>query len=153
MENVDMNKKNYLMIVLIFWATLSFTGCASIFNPYQEEFQCPETYKGKCVSMKTAYDESIEGVEYNKEDGKENPLIKSNTHNPNIAQDEYQKRLYKKLADIIEEPEVPVVIPPKILRVLILSYTNNTNDMYGHRFVYILAQEPKWVFSTFKEGE
>ena len=148
-----MKKKNCLIIVLIFMALLSFTGCASIFNPYQEEFQCPETYKGKCVSMKTAYNESIEGVEYNKEEGKENPLVKSNTPISKNAQDEYQKRLYKKLADIIEEPEVPVVIPPKILRVLILSYTNNANDMYGHRFVYILAQEPKWVFSTFKEGE
>ena len=147
-----MKKKNCLMIVLVCTAILYFTGCASIFNPYQEEFQCPDTYKGKCVSMKTAYDESIEGVEYN-EDGKENPLIKSNGHNFKNAQDEYQKRLYKKLADIIEEPEVPVVIPPKILRVLILSYTNNENHMYGHRFVYILAQEPKWVFSTFKEGE
>lgn len=153
MENADMNNKNYLMIVLISMVILSFTGCASIFNPYQEEFQCPETYKGKCVSMKTAYDESIEGVKYNNEDGRENPLIKSKTRNPDNAQDEYHKRLYKKLADIIKEPEVPVVIPPKILRVLILSYTNNENDMYGHRFVYILAQEPKWVFSTFKEGE
>jgi conjugal transfer pilus assembly protein TraV len=152
MENEDMKKKNWLMIVLICAAMLSFTGCASIFNPYQEEFQCPDTYKGKCVSMKTAYDESIEGVEYN-EDGKENPLIKSNDHNFKNARDEYQKRLYEKLADIIEEPEVPVVIPPKILRVLILSYTNNANEMYGHRFVYILAKEPEWVFSTFKEGE
>ncbi|MBU1161960.1 MAG: TraV family lipoprotein [Proteobacteria bacterium] len=148
-----MKKKNCLIIVLICVMILSFTGCASVFNPYQEEYQCPDTYKGKCVSMKTAYNESIEGVKYNKEDGKENPLVKSNNHKSNNAQDEYQKRLYKKLADIIEEPEVPVVIPPKILRVLILSYTNNDNDMYGHRFVYILAQEPKWVFSAFKEGE
>jgi len=148
-----MKNKNCLIIVLICIAILSFTGCASVFNPYQEEFQCPDTYKGKCVSMKTAYNESIEGVKYNNKDGKENPLVKSNNHKPNNAQDEYQKRLYKKLADIIEEPEVPVVIPPKVLRVLILSYTNNDNDMYGHRYVYILAQEPKWVFSTFKEGE
>ncbi len=153
MENEDMKNKNCLIIVLICIAILSFTGCASVFNPYQEEFQCPDTYKGKCVSMKTAYNESIEGVKYNNKDGKENPLIQSNNHKPNNAQDEYQKRLFKKLTDIIEEPEVPVVIPPKILRVLILSYTNNDNDMYGHRYVYILAQEPKWVFSAFKEGE
>ena len=148
-----MKRKNWFIVALMCVAILSFTGCASVFNPYQEEYQCPDTYKGKCVSMKTAYDESIQGVKYDNKGGKKNPLIKSKDRDPNSAQDEYQKRLFKKLSDIIEEPKVPVVIPPKVLRVLILSYTNNDNDMYGHRYVYILAGEPKWVFSAFKEGE
>jgi conjugal transfer pilus assembly protein TraV len=148
-----MKRKNWFIVALICVSILSFAGCASVFNPYQEEYQCPDTYKGKCVSMKTAYDESIEGVKYDNNGGKKNPLIKSKDRDPDSARDEYQKRLFKKLSDIIEEPQVPVVIPPKVLRVLILSYTNNDNDMYGHRYVYILAQEPKWVFSAFKEGE
>ena len=148
-----MKQKNSSIIVMICAVILSFTGCASVFNPYQDEYQCPDTYKGKCVSMKTAYNESIEGVKYDNKGGKKNPLIKSKDRDPNSAQDEYQKRLFKKLSDIIEEPKVPVVIPPKVLRVLILSYTNSDNDMFGHRYVYILAQEPKWVFSAFKEGE
>ena len=136
MENEVMKRKNWFIVALICAAILSFAGCASVFNPYNGEYQCPDTYKGKCVSMKTAYDESIEGVKYDNKGEKKNPLIKSNDRDPDSARDEYQKRLFKKLSDIIEEPQVPVVIPPKVLRVLILSYTNNDNDMFGHRYVY-----------------
>lgn len=39
---------------------LSLTsGCASMLNPFEEKMPCPETPKGKCISLKGAYTESV----------------------------------------------------------------------------------------------
>ena len=47
------------------FAALLLCGCSTVLNPYQSSFNCPETENGKCVSVQTAYRESL------------NPLVKS----------------------------------------------------------------------------
>ncbi len=48
----------YLTLILLGFIS---SGCATILNPYNEEFSCPETYNGKCVSITEAYEESSSG--------------------------------------------------------------------------------------------
>lgn len=45
------------LFLLVFVCTA--VGCGAIFNPYSSKFNCPETDKGKCVSVNTAYEESL----------------------------------------------------------------------------------------------
>ena len=45
------------------------TGCSALVSPYSTTFQCPDSDKGKCVSVKTAYDESLELNPLVKEEG------------------------------------------------------------------------------------
>ena len=125
-------------IAIILFAGFIFSGCG-IFNPYQSEFKCPDTYKGKCVSTIDAYNESIED---------------SSNVSPELPGDpEYNYRigLYNKLASLIHKPATPVALPPKVMRTLILSYTGSDNELYSYRYVYFFATEPKWIFSTTKE--
>ncbi|MFZ2634318.1 MAG: type IV conjugative transfer system lipoprotein TraV [Desulfosalsimonadaceae bacterium] len=139
-------------------------GCSALVSPYSTTFQCPDSDKGKCVSVQTAYDESIDA----------NPLVKNPTceacdAEKNDAEDEktdkdvsvqpavndskytYQDALYKKLTSIINQPETPMVIPPDVVRVLIPSYTGTDNELFSARYVYFFATEPKWSISTTTE--
>ena len=152
-----------LVSVITVIAALCFSGCSAIVSPYNSEFQCPDTDKGKCVSVQTAYKESVD-----------NPLVKADpdkkppcetcgdkeVHQPETipgvsgpkdTKYQYQDVLYRKLASLIRQPSTPVVVPPDVVRVLILSYTGSDNELFSYRYVYFFATDPKWIISTGKE--
>jgi conjugal transfer pilus assembly protein TraV len=152
------SNKNVFSILAIILCAICFGGCSAIVSPYKSEFQCPIVDKGKCVSVQTAYKESVD-----------NPLVKSSdetscetcddqekadakAETPNLEY-KYQDSLYKKLASLIEQPSTPIVVPPDVVRVLILSYTGSDNELFGYRYVYFFATQPEWVISTTKEAE
>jgi conjugal transfer pilus assembly protein TraV len=150
-----------ILTLLAFGPVLS--GCSALVSPYSTTFQCPDSDKGKCVSVQTAYDESID----------DNPLVKevtceacdeeknaekadggkADTHAVNKLEYDYQASLYKKLTSIIDAPETPMVIPPDVVRVLIPSYTGTDNELFSARYVYFFATEPKWSISATTESE
>lgn len=142
-------KKTLIVIVM-----LTMSGC-SLLNPYESSFSCPDTSKGKCVSVQTAYSESANGARPVKEalvahatedGGSENmtatphPLSKENgTYN------RYRTALFDKFSGLLKEPVTPVVAPPKTMRVLLLPYTGQDNEFYMLRHVYFFVDEPRWL--------
>jgi len=157
-----------LKILFLLGVLFAFTGCSALISGYNSEFQCPNTNKGKCVSVQTAYKESLEGRKH-----ENNPLVKENSNGkcegeegshdkdhgdnakPAIKEMEYgyQNALYKKLSSLIGQPSTPLVVPPDVMTVLILSYTGTGNELFSYRYVYFFATEPKWVISTAKEAQ
>jgi conjugal transfer pilus assembly protein TraV len=161
--------KHILLVSALLLSFIYLSGCSALVSPYSTTFQCPDSDKGKCVSVKTAYDESVD----------DNPLVKNppcedcdeeknkqdsdeakKTHKDSSAQPvvnhlkyKYEDTLYKKLTSIIEQPETPMVIPPDVVRVLIPSYTGSDNELFSNRYVYFFATEPTWSISTIKEGD
>jgi conjugal transfer pilus assembly protein TraV len=159
--------------ILIAIGMLSMSGCA-LLNPYESSFSCPESSKGKCVSVQTAYSESASGALPVKEtqvdhateecgsenitpgsclDGKKevtlNPASKENgTYN------RYRAALFDKFSGLLKEPVSPVVAPPKTMRVLLLPYTGQDNEFYMLRYVYFFVDEPRWLLGdTVSSGE
>ena len=61
--------KFVLPVSALFFCGLFLAGCSALVSPYSTTFQCPDSDKGKCVSVQTAYDESIDA----------NPLVKDPT--------------------------------------------------------------------------
>lgn len=151
-------KSNSTKVFLCSLGIVILSGCASIFNPYEDEFQCPETYNGKCISLGNAYRESVEGIDYNKpencsgKDCNDNNGFEAVRRKSHEARLIFQEKMYQRLTGLINEPEPPVVVPPKVVRVLILSYTDQQNVMLGYRHAYFFATQPKWMFSTHKQG-
>ena len=152
----------YFSICVLALVFLSFTGCAGVFNPYDSEFQCPNTYKGKCVSVQDAYHDSVTGAEppdtassikESEPECKTGQLAKDQTAQKGTENPEYDflKQKYDKLSALIGNPAVPVVVPPEVVRVLILSYTGADNELFGYRYVYFFATGPEWVLSTARE--
>ena len=143
----------------------ALTGCSALVSPYSTTFQCPDSDKGKCVSVKTAYDESIDdnplvkeatceecNEEKNKKDTDKDKEASAEPAASTLKYD-YQDVLYKKLTSIIDAPETPMVIPPDVVRVLIPSYTGTDNELFSARYVYFFTTEPKWSISTATESE
>ena len=149
-----------ISIMAILLCALFLTGCSTLVSPYSTTFQCPDSDKGKCVSVQKAYEESVEtnplvkqpvcaGCEENEketpDDQKGNP---ENSSTVNNLKYNYQDSLYKKMTAILDQPETPFVIPPDVMRVMIPSYTGSENALYGSRYVYFFVTDPQWSLSS-----
>src|ERR1039457_1691039 len=61
--------KNSITKFAVLAALFMLNGCASILNPFESKFACPDNPKGKCISIKGAYNEDLASST----DGKFNP--------------------------------------------------------------------------------
>ena len=118
------------------------SGCArakDAVNPYEENFRCKaKDSDGKCLDTPTAY--------------KEARLPDSpGGENINISQIEAQNSRYKALTDLLEAPESPVLNPPKILRVLLLPYKGENNELFMTRYAYLEIEPSQWVLTEVSE--
>lgn len=148
---------------------LMTASCATFVNPYNEDFSCPKTFNGKCVSITEAYDESVEGVGLEEEEHEPEPcdcwpdeidcdceeskqkddiaiaISEQKAPSPESPENSYRESLYGKLTRLIDEPVTPIVAPPKVLRVLLLPYEGSDNALYMYRYVYFFVDEPRWI--------
>ncbi|MRR34709.1 hypothetical protein EG829_08425 [bacterium] len=138
--------KKYSMPVLGFL----LCGCSTVLNPYQSSFNCPETENGKCVSVQTAYRESL------------NPLVKNEGEGcadcgkeklvERVASPEeqgYRAALLSRLTGLLREPETPMVAPPQVMRVLLLPYKGDGGELFMPRYAYFFVDRPSWILDGY----
>lgn len=119
------------------------SGCAGVkdaVNPYEENFRCKaKDSDGKCLDTPTAYKEA------------RLPDGQVSVATPNTSQVEAQNSRYKALTDLLEAPETPVLNPPKILRVLLLPYKGENNELFMTRYAYLEIEPSQWVLTEVSE--
>lgn len=119
------------------------SGCAGVkdaVNPYEENFRCKaKDSEGKCLDTPTAYREA------------RLPDGQANEATSNATQVEAQNSRYKALTDLLEAPETPVLNPPKILRVLLLPYKGENNELFMTRYAYLEIEPSQWVLTEVSE--
>ena len=139
LPNNEDEMKQLLTGILIL---LCISGCAGVkdaVNPYEENFHCKaKDSDGKCLDTPTAYKEA------RLPDGQGN-------ENSNDSQVEAQNSRYKALTDLLEAPETPVLNPPKILRVLLLPYKGENNELFMTRYAYLEIEPSQWVLTEVSE--
>ncbi|MBU1171341.1 MAG: TraV family lipoprotein [Proteobacteria bacterium] len=154
-------------IVIIFSVIFLVSGCTSVWNPYESEFRCTgQGNEGRCTSTMGAYNESLGVVPMGdrecddccepskKKDHQKDKKQFSPTENKHLSPEQvYNKNRYDLMTQMVREEKPPVVIPPEVVRVLILPYKGADNRMYGFRFSYFFATEPQWQFAIGKEGD
>ncbi len=129
---------------LLLLALLS--ACApvkDIINPYEENFKCrAKDSEGKCVDTPSAY-----------KDARYPSAIAAGAgeNSINISQLDAQNSRYKTLADLLENPEAPLLNPPKILRVLVLPYKGDNNELFMTRYAYLEIEKAQWILTDIKE--
>jgi len=136
-------------------------GC-SLLNPYEKEFSCPQKEKGKCVSVKDAYKESLHkkwrinsgNTEDSDKEGTGNanegePAQKKEEVSVDSQKREYEQAVFGKLKGLLKEPETPMITAPKIMRVLLLPYKGQSNELYMSRYIYFIADQPKWIMGDY----
>jgi conjugal transfer pilus assembly protein TraV len=118
------------------------SGCAGVkdaVNPYEENFRCKaKDSDGKCLDTPTAYKEA-------------RLPDRQGSENSNASQIEAQNSRYKALTDLLEAPETPVLNPPKILRVLLLPYKGENNELFMTRYAYLEIEPAQWVLTEVNE--
>lgn len=65
--------------------------------------------------------------------------------------DAYLRARDARLAELLEEPVVPILAPPRLLRVLILPYTTRTagvEELHMARYTYIKLEDTRFVLDT-----
>ena len=117
------------------------SGCASVkdaVNPYEENFKCrAKDSEGKCVDTPAAYRESLQ------------PESQDDT--ASAARTETQNSRYKEIAELLDAPEAPLLKPPKVLRVLLLPYKGENNELFMSRWAYLEVEPSQWVLSEIHE--
>lgn len=151
----------YLCAVLLGLGLQSCATLKEMVNPYDEQFHCrAKDTEGKCVDTPTAYQDArypqpaVEDPA--KKDGKvylfgsaisEEPIPTP----PISAKDAAKASQYKSITDLLDNPEAPLLKPPKILRILILPYKGEKNELFMTRYAYLEVEKASWVLTDIKE--
>ena len=160
--------RGYVFVLFMF--CLLVAGCGKVVNPYESEFSCPQPEKGKCVGIPEAYRESLRQSEmrnYNlareafssgkKKEGKEEGHEEVFTGGHlflSPAERQYVESLYGVLTKILKDPQTPVIMPPKVVRVLILPYEGDSGkNLYSARYIYVIVEDAKWVLHNVLTSE
>ncbi|BCO09254.1 hypothetical protein GF1_16300 [Desulfolithobacter dissulfuricans] len=134
-----MNCKHLCKYGLAILASVTLTGCGAALNPYHEDFNCKAPASdGRCLDTPTAYEEAVkinDMVLVDKSDAKIDP------------EREVQASRYETLAKLLKKPRKPILEPPKVLRVLLLPYKGDGNELFMSRYVYVTVEEARWVLT------
>lgn len=133
-------------------AVLVSSGCAAVMNPFSSDFTCPGTDKGKCVEMKVAYDESrgkkttsqpLPESTRAQQEGGADPLPVA------TGEGHYTDAKFEKMAKLLKSPATPIVVPPTVMRVLIMPYQGDEEELLMPRYVYVMVDKPKWIVGDY----
>ncbi len=121
-------------------------GC-SLLNPYQGEFPCPQAEKGKCQPLKAAYEDSLKKCPGG--NCGNTAAAAGRTMKEGIAEAAYQQEVFATLRGLLEKPRAPMTVPPKVMRVLLLPYRGDANELYMARYLYFFSEDPRWIMGEY----
>jgi len=140
-------------LLLLLGGIALLNGCAPIenaINPYEETFKCRAGEDtGECIDTPTAYkkarypESEVDRYIEERPDNQVNGLYEKNIT--------VQDQRYKTLTRLLEKPKKPLLQPPKILRVLLLPYKGEDEELFMTRYVYVKIENSKWILTDLVE--
>jgi conjugal transfer pilus assembly protein TraV len=135
--------RHYKNIILVAIASGMLSACGPIqksINPYNEDFKCKAVDDdGECIDTPTAYKKA------------RYPEVVSDEIDPANGLHDVQDQRYKILAKLLQEGKKPILQPPKILRVLLLPYKGENEELFMTRYIYVKIEDADWVLTDLKE--
>lgn len=158
-------KLHYVILPLLLLVPLSGCGglVGQLVNPYEENFKCrTRDDAGKCIDTPSAYKEArfpdvnASETTCTNVSGDTIPCppaitAESGITKSNINQLTAQNSRYKALTELMQEPDKPMLEPPKIMRVLMLPYKGENDELFMTRYVYLKLKESQWVLTDISE--
>jgi conjugal transfer pilus assembly protein TraV len=149
-------------LLLLPLSLLLLSGCGGVgrvVNPYEEDFKCrTRDDAGKCISTPSAYKEArfpdadnASATNCTDANGDTAPCPPATPDASNIHQLTAQNSRYKTLTALLAEPDKPMLEPPKIMRVLMLPYKGENDELFMTRYVYLKLKESGWVLTDISE--
>ncbi len=128
-----------LSFLLLF---LILAGCGPVLNPYNEDFNCrAKDDTGECIDTPTAYQKA----RYPEPEAGVPPEPAES------SQQQLQNDRYRVVAELLQEETKPLLQPPKILRVLLLPYKGEDEELFMSRYVYLKIEDSQWVLTDLTE--
>ena len=119
-----------------------FSGCGPVLNPYNEDFRCrAKDDAGECIDTPTAYQKA-------RHPETEAEVIPTPAE---TAKQELQDNRYKVVSELLQEETKPLLRPPKILRILLLPYKGEDQELFMSRYVYLKIEDSQWVLTDLEE--
>ena len=128
---------------LLFFFLLTACGpLQETVNPYNENFKCrARDDAGECLDTPTAYKKA----RYPK------PVTVDKAEAASGITQEIQDNRYRLVAGLLQEDKKPLLQPPKILRVLLLPYKGEGDELFMSRYVYVKIEDSKWILTDLSE--
>lgn len=150
--------KRRVSLLILSAAVMIGSGCASIMNPYSENFSCEGNGdNGKCGHVYSHY---VESKSHNMQTQLEppaalSPALSGGVTSPKISESEvlYRDAYYQKTASILKAPVTPLAEPPKAARVTFFSYTGDDDVLFMPRVAYYFKTKPKWIMGDYLNKE
>ena len=137
MEIIKQSAGHSFLLVLLLLA-----GCGPVLNPYNEDFKCrAKDDSGECIDTPTAYQKARYP-----ETESEIPQDAAG-----IAQQKLQDDRYRAVAELLQKETKPLLQPPKVLRVLVLPYKGEDEELFMSRYVYLKIEDSQWVLTDLTE--
>jgi conjugal transfer pilus assembly protein TraV len=154
-----MKSQNIILPLLLLLLLSGCGGVGRIVNPYEENFKCrTRDDAGNCISTPSAYKEArfpdadnAGETSCTNTNGDTVPCPPTTTDASNINQLTAQNSRYKALTALLTEPDKPMLEPPKIMRVLMLPYKGENDELFMTRYVYLKLKESGWVLTDISE--
>jgi len=165
------------IIKLFLGISLAFVlgGCSivgSVLNPYEDDFKCSKkTQFGKCASTPEIYSEidpkyKIEGsatVLVGPGDScpgckpvssevaiiGSTPQLQTYTIGGTAGESAYREASLAKVAKLLKDPVTPVVVPPTVMRILILPRKGDDGELDMAQFTFIMTDKPRWAMGDY----
>ena len=118
-------------------------------NPYNDDFTCRGGPPGRCAPTAEIYGEVV-GL---KKPAPQVDAVQQPGPNalPALSPNEsaYREAELAKAAKLLKQPITPVIVPPLVMRVLILPYQGEGGELNMMRYAYIMADKPRWVMGYY----
>lgn len=152
-----------ILFSITLFVSICNVGC-SIY-PYKETFMCENMNDyGKCLDVHGAYTVATTGEDPENSSSydskkpeaadKFNERMQTSAANRVDPKRVFEQERYRQLSKLVEQPSLPLVKQPEVVRTLIINYSDNSrlgSPLYGHRFVYFFGTDPEWVLSPHKK--
>jgi len=63
--------------------------------------------------------------------------------------DIYKKEQAKTIAGLLKKPLIPLKIPPKIMRILILPWVDENGVLHSQEYIYVEVDKGKWILGNY----
>ncbi len=133
-------KKAHLLLILVSMIPACST-VGKILNPYEENFRCrAKDETGKCIDTPSAYQEARNAWSLREKPASIQAMEKA------VA----EKR-YKTVGELLSDEKVPILHPPKVVRVLFLPYKGAKEELFMSRYVYLKVKDSSWILTDVEE--
>ena len=135
-------------------ATAAVSACSVV--PYENEPMCDVAGYGRCASVAEAYESSLSDDAETRNlpvvEGSVTSAPKPGNAAPPVPvptpREAYQAALYQELAGLVQAPKTPMVRSPKVVRLLVLPYSDGpSGELYLARHVYFFLGRPEWLLA------